>query len=139
MLFTPSQLNPNGTDLLNVAWARGGLIGADHINTVKKFFFDFLKLYNELGKVMKFVSSSLILSWIKWSPKMCILFLLLYKNMSNLGQVKPTFVNYHFLVFGGFLSEKIQSGSWNLLYQLVVRVIKGLFSPNLLTLIPKDS
>ena len=64
------MLNPNRAGLLDDAWERGGgwisphLL--DHPKTLwktKKFFFDFLKVHNELGKVTKFGGSRTHFSW----------------------------------------------------------------------------
>ena len=69
-MSTRAYLNPNRAGLLDVAWERGGgwisphLL--DHLKTLwktKKFFFDFLKVYNELGKVTKFWTSRPLFSW----------------------------------------------------------------------------
>ena len=52
-------VNPNGAWLLNVASVRGHNVSSPSRspkNTVKNQF-DFLKVYNELGKVMKFWTS----------------------------------------------------------------------------------
>ena len=63
------NINPNRAGLLDVAWKRGGWISPhllDHLKTLwktKKFFFDFLKVHNELGKVTKFWTSRPLFSW----------------------------------------------------------------------------
>ena len=63
------ELNPNKAGLLDVAWERGGgwisLHLLDHLKTLwkNKFFFDFLEVHNELGKVTKFWTSRPLFSW----------------------------------------------------------------------------
>jgi len=54
------HINPNGVGLLNVAWVQGGTMWKNKI-----FFFDFQKVYNELGKVTKFQISRPLISWRK--------------------------------------------------------------------------
>ena len=61
-MFYMIFFNPNGAGLFNVALLLGGhnvpAPSRSPQNTVKKqFFFDFLKVYNELGKVNKFRAS----------------------------------------------------------------------------------
>ena len=50
-------INPNSAGLLNVAGVQGGTMLLHLLDNPKTFFFDFLKVYNELGKVKKFWTS----------------------------------------------------------------------------------
>ena len=67
--YVTVAFNPNRAGLLDVAWERGGWISPhllDHFKTLWKtkiFFWDFLKVHNELGKVTKFGTSRPLFSW----------------------------------------------------------------------------
>ena len=55
--FLKLNFNPNSAGLLNVALVQGGtMTNPKHCKKIN-FFFDFLKVYNDSGKVKKFWTS----------------------------------------------------------------------------------